>query len=479
MKALPGSVFLFLMLSLFPAPACTEDRPPFPALPGGTSLELRTAVEDFSSLKTRLLWRRNHFKVFALDIRSFGKAPYTMGGIITPTVSAGPLALGGLLKELNSPGGYKAFSSVYSEAFLIKVDPAVAVLPLKGFVVAAASVPISLFFAVQDGGNTLTGLSSSSRIGDALSLQACLTWAVQKTPGLPADCWTLEGPWSELPDFALLHWAVSAKFGREPFYLGTAFCSSRSRTEPSGYYVRFLAGVKTDPLAAELVLSAADAAYLPPLETSCGAGITAGSRIIFNPLPRITARAGYGLTLPEPPAVPELYRESSETFDASLDLGFPGDTVFFTSAYARRLDYNVLGEGELRQSLRCGITLKGKAGFISLEVLAVPGQAEGAAEHTLSLKSGLENEYLAARFTASLALTEELLFSGDLRITRKNSVPGRNTAAFFGLKLAEAPVSGSAAAENDIYSGTHASFFEFLRNHLHLTFGFSSLLQNQ
>lgn len=446
-----------------------------PALPAGSSFELRGTVENCLLFSQGIWWRQGPVKAFMVDIRKPGGESYTMGGIVTPSISVGPMKTGGLLREVDNPGAYLPMSPVFKESWFVRGDESLTKSPIWGGVIGNSGEGPSFFFFLNDDEIPRIGITASLNRARIFSVRAVVTYSEAPMPETSRDTWFLAAPMGGESRISLLHIAANTAFKPGILFGGAAFCSSFTNVTVPGYYGRLTLGIGGTIFTVETMLVLTDSHYVPPSRLEDDSGLTGSIKAFFTPWDWVRISGSYSANLREPNPLPSLYRESAETLETVASFRFFRGSFTISPSYSVRVGYNDLGEGILSQKAIAALGLKTDFASISLKASRSWELPEKKAITGLSSSFRMVAYPLDLRLIAGISREDKLFLSAGVRLGFSGLRSTDSALAYLDLRFdripADNPIS-SNPGETGAYQGAG------ITGYMDLTLGYQVIRSN-
>jgi hypothetical protein len=268
-------VKFILLLGLFVL--CARGTPVFPetTVPEYFLGEDPVSVEVSSSaalpayLSSRIFARYRDYRLLGVSLKDFEnpEKDYMAAGFDSPWLTAGPLSPEGLFREVFSPLGYSAGSSVFSETSRLSLNTASLRSTRKGIWLTAPGEYVSL--GAYTDGEDITHTAGSFNLfkGKKGPLVSGLLMLSRPDDRLDSDVWFPEKPL--FPGAEVYHAAFRGQIPFDSFSGGVTRAGVSSafsfgeRVRPAGYYHAFAS--HTDKrLEIRLLQGGADKEYVTP-----------------------------------------------------------------------------------------------------------------------------------------------------------------------------------------------------------------------
>ncbi|HUV06398.1 MAG TPA: hypothetical protein VMX75_01635 [Spirochaetia bacterium] len=256
----------------------------------GQTVQIKSEIWELEKVNSRFLFSGGDWEIVGLDVRKRGTPVYQILGLRLSWLTAGPLCLKGLLREVFNPLAYSTGSSVFAEEIGIDLDKSFEGGGRRGM--ALSLVPGYLtWFLLNAQRSTKTGLTASLPFGEALNAELLLCTS-HPPRGDPGESWHAERPL--FPGGRLVHGAARLSLDRPTFYgvLSAGF-SGGERTFP-GFFSHSDIAFRPGAFEMGLNLGLASNSYFDPNGRWNGKGIAAGLDLWLLPFDFIKLGAEYG-----------------------------------------------------------------------------------------------------------------------------------------------------------------------------------------
>jgi len=271
--------------------------------------------------------------------------------IVCPYLTAGPVELHGLIRELADPVAHGPATSLYDERAGICLDGSLQPGPRRGVVLSPFPRHLDLFWLREEAGPTTLGALSFARLPSEVDGTLFLLASVPPE-GVPSAAWFPQARSSDSP--YVLHGGGSLTAGGRPLTATIAGALSLSPVEPPGGYLRATLSHTSGSFHLTASAVGATPSFLLPdgglPERMATAGLASGLLLPFG-----SAGGSYRAFVSRLPLLPVPYRESGQEAEVDLTLGKSPVRLAFRYEQQRtgtRLGRLVVDE-ELAGSLAC------------------------------------------------------------------------------------------------------------------------------
>ncbi len=237
--------------------------------------------------------------------------------VVCPYLTAGPLDLRGMLRELADPTGHAPGTSLYGERTGVCLDGSLQPGPRRGVILSPFPRHLDLFWLREEAGPTELGALTFARLPEeadaALFLLASLPPGGEQGAAWFSDAPALDPPY-------ILHGGGSLAAGGRILAATVAGALSLSPVEPPGGYLRATLSHASPSLRVTATAVGATPSFLLPdgglPDRVAAAGIASELLLPFG-----GAGGSYSAFLSRLPLVPVPYRESEHQAEVDLTIG--------------------------------------------------------------------------------------------------------------------------------------------------------------
>jgi len=230
------------------------------------------------------------------DIRRNNEVEYQAIGVSSPYLTAGPLALKGLLREIFNPLAYGPGSSVFQEPPEIRLERSFSGSRKAGIVFDP--VPDQLeFFLFRSSGVTKAGGSLSIPVGSYFGTQLLLATS-QPERKIVDDSWFSDS--LPFPGDRLIHGAGRLTLDHPGLFGSLSLGISGGRRIVPGYFTLLDIVMKTKVFQPELSAGISSPRYFTPDGKWCDRGISLGLVLALAPFDFLELEGGYMCRLDHP-----------------------------------------------------------------------------------------------------------------------------------------------------------------------------------
>ena len=283
-----------------------------------------------------------------IDVRNENELVYNSFGFSFPWLTAGPITVKGLIREINNPLGYSAVSSVFKEYVDIKLNSSFTDPGKSGLLMEIIPDAVGIYQYKS---------SEISKFGCFLSYKNDLRAELLFSASLPEketvpDSWYLDDP--VFPGGMIFHNACRLAFKLPLMFASISGCISSGELVRQGYFTNINLILKTDFIELAGLAGFSSNSYFNPDGKDCNYRSLCNADIWIKAIGPLSFGGEYWIKKLRPGYIPDPYTESREGFliKSKIDMDFNRNISFvLDSEYLNEYQYDDTGNSVIKKNI--------------------------------------------------------------------------------------------------------------------------------
>lgn len=308
----------------------------------------KTQVYKLGEIRNRADFKFGLMRFVYTDVREMDEKKYNTFGFSFPWLTAGPLSVTGLLKEIYNPLGYTSVSNIFRERTGINLNASFTDYGKKGFTVEIIPDNLGFYWFESSGTYKYGGFLSYK---NDLSAELLFSFSIPEPDQMP-DSWFIDSP--VFPGGKLFHNAFRLSFNVPALSWCLSGCFSYGEKVKNGHFININIEHENKIFKMSGLTGLSSVYYFDPDGDNCNYKNLYNAQIWIKVLNPFFFGGEYWHKTEHPGFVIDQYTESKEGYSLKTRINFNlKKTLYFiiNSEYTDQFEYNESGESENKKSV--------------------------------------------------------------------------------------------------------------------------------